>query len=78
MNDASTIRIFIKGWKNAHSLATCIYDKGLQTLADAISKVEKLNAVQQLTAMIIPSFTVNMMFNKEDCCFQCQEQGHVA
>ena len=27
-NDTATIRIFIKGLKNAHSLATCIYDKG--------------------------------------------------
>ena len=27
-NDATTIRIFIKGLKNAHSLATCIYEKG--------------------------------------------------
>ena len=51
-NDAATIGIFIKGLKNAHSLATFIYEKGPQTLS-SISKVEKLNAVQ-LTAMIIP------------------------
>ena len=51
-NDAATIRIFIKGLKNAHSLTTCIYEKGPQTLSDAISKVKNLNAVQQLTAMI--------------------------
>ena len=44
-NDAATIRIFFKGLKNAHSLATCIYEKGPQTLNDAISEVEKLNAV---------------------------------
>ena len=69
MNDAATIRIFIKGLKNSHSLATCIYEKGPQTLTDAISKVEKLNAVQQLTATIIPPSTVNMMSNEEDCCF---------
>ena len=41
-NDAATIWIFIKGLKNAHSLATSIYDKGLQTLSDTISKVESL------------------------------------
>ena len=51
MNDAATIRIFIKGLKNAHCLTTHIYDKGPQTLSDAISKVEKLNAVQKLTAI---------------------------
>ena len=78
MNDAATIRIFIKGLMNAHGLATCIYEKGLQTLTDAISKVEKLNAIQQLTATIIPPCTVNMMSEEEDHCFQCQEQGHIA
>ena len=69
-NDGATIRIFIKGLKNAHSLATCIYEKGPQMLTDAISIVENLNAVQQLTT---PS-TVNT----EDHCFQCQEQGCIA
>ena len=78
MNDAATISIFIKGLKNAHSLSTHIYEKGPQTLTDAISKVEKLNAVQQLTAMIFPPSKVNMMSNEEDCCFQYQEQGHIA
>ena len=78
MNDAATIRIFIKCLNNAHSLATCIYEKGPQTLTNAISELEKLNVVQQLTAMIIPPSTVNMMSNEEDHCFQCQEQGHIA
>ena len=54
------------------------FEKGPQTLTDVLSKVEKLNAVQQLTAMIIPSSTVNVMSHEEDCCFQCQEQGHIA
>ena len=77
-NDAATIKIFIKGLKNSHSLATHIYEKGPQMLSEAISKVEKLNATQQLTAMITSPSTVNMMSNDEDCCFQCQEQGHIA
>ena len=77
-NDATTIRIFIKGLKNAHSLATHIYEKGAQMLTDAISKVEKLNGVQQLTAMNIPPSTVNVMSHEDNCCFQCQEQGHIA
>ena len=46
-NDAATIRIFVKGFKNAHSLATHIYKKGPETLTDAISEVEKLNVTQQ-------------------------------
>ena len=78
MNDAATIRIFIKGLKNAHSLATCIYEKGPQMLSDAISKVKKLNAVQQMTAMITSPSTVNMMSNDDNHCFQCQEQGHIS
>ena len=77
-NDAATIRIFIKGLKNTHSLATHIYEKGPQTLSDPTSEVEKLNAVQHLTAITIPPSTVNMMSNDEDHCFQCQEKGHIA
>ena len=59
-------------------MATRIYEKGLQTLADTIPEVEKLQATQQLTATLIPSSTVNIMFNEEDHCFQCQEAGHIA
>ena len=40
-NSAATIRIFVKGLKNAHTLTTRVYEKGPQTLADAISEVEK-------------------------------------
>ena len=49
-NNAATIRIFVKGLKNVHTLAACIYEKGPQTLTNAISEVEKLQAAQQLTA----------------------------
>ena len=47
-------------------------------LNDTISEVEKLNAVQQLTASITPPSMVNMTSNNEDCCFQCQEHDHIA
>ena len=77
-NNTATIRIFIKGLKDAHALATRIYEKGPQTLMDAISEVEKLQATQQLTATLILSSTVNVMSNEEDCCFQSQEAGHIA
>ena len=53
-NDAATIRIFIKGLKNAHTLATKVYEKGPQSLADAIREVEKLQAAQQLTSTLLP------------------------
>ena len=50
-------------------LATRIFEEGRQKLSDAISEVEKYNAVQQLTTMIIPPSIVNMMLNEEDHCF---------
>ena len=70
-NSAATIRIFVKGLKNTHTLDTCVYEKGPQTLADAVCEVEKLQAVQQLTATLLPSSTVNVMSHEEDQCFQC-------
>ena len=77
-NNAATIRIFIKGLKNVHTLAAHIYEKGPQTLTDTISEVEKLQAAQQLTATLLPSSTVNVMTNEGDQCLQCQEWGHTA
>ena len=35
-NDAATIRIFLKGLKNAHTIATKVYKKGPQTLVETI------------------------------------------
>ena len=69
-NSTATIRIFVKGLRNAHMLAAQVYEKGPQALADAISEVEKLQAAQQLTATLIPSSVVNVMSHEEDCCFQ--------
>ena len=77
-NSTTTLRIFVKGLRNAQMLATQVYEKDPQTLADAINEVKKLQAVQQLTATLIPPSTVNVMFHEEDRCFQCQESGHIA
>ena len=74
--NAATIRIFVKGLKNAHTLDR-IYEKGPQTLTDAISEEEKLQAAEQLTATLLPSSAVNVMTNEGDQCFQCQELGHL-
>ena len=78
MNNATTIRIFVKGRKNAHNLAAHINKKGPQTLTDAMCEVEKLHATEQLTATLILSSTVNVMSHEEDHHFQCQESGHIA
>ena len=77
-NNAATIQIFVKGLNITHTLAAHVYEKGPQTLADAISEVEKLQAVQQLIVTLLPSSTVHVMSNEEDQCFQCQELGHIA
>ena len=77
-NNAATIWIVIKGLKNAHTLASCVYKKGPQTLLDAISEIEKLQAAQQLTATPLPSYTVNVISSEDDKCYQCQEFRHMA
>ena len=77
-NDVATIRLFIKGLKNPHTLATRVYEKGPQSLVDAIREVEKLQAVQELTATLLPSSSVNTMSNDDDKCFQSKESGHIA
>ena len=73
-NNAATIWIFVKGLRNAHTLATQVYKKGPQTLADAIREVEKLQAVQQLTATLLPSSTVNVMSSEDDNVFSVKNQ----
>ena len=77
-NDAATIRIFIKGLKNAHVIATKVYENGPQSLADAIREVGKLQAAQQLRSTLLPPSSVNIMSSDDNKCFQCQETGHMA
>ena len=77
-NDTTTIRIFLKGLKNVHTIATKVYEKGPQTLTEAIREVEKLQAAQQLTSSLLPASLVNVMTTDQEKCFQCQEVGHMA
>ena len=77
-NDAATIRIFLKGLKNVHTIATKVYEKGPQTLSEAIKEVEKLQAAQQITSSLLPTSSVNTMSSDNDRCFQCQEVSHMA
>ena len=77
-NDTTTIRIFLKGLKNAHTIATKVYEKGPQTLSEAIKEVEKLQAAQQITSTLLPTSSVNTMSSDNDRCFQCQEVSHMA
>ena len=59
---------YIKGLKNAHSLATKVYEKGPHCLTDAIREVEKLQATQQLTSTLLPPSSVNTMSSDDDKC----------
>ena len=59
-------------------MATRIYEKGPQSLADVIKEVERLQAAQQLRATILSPSSVNVMSSDDDNCFQCQESGHIA
>ena len=77
-NDATTIRIFLKGLKNAHTIATKVYKKGPQTLAETMKEVERLQAAQQITSTLLPTSLVNTMSSDNDKCYQCQETGHMA
>ena len=77
-NDAATIKIFLKGLKNAYTIANKVYEKGPQTLSEAIKEVEKLQAAQQITSSLLPLSSVNTMSSDNDRCFQCQEVGHIA
>ena len=77
-NDVATIRIFLKGLKNVHTIAMKVYEKGPQTLTEAIREVEKLQAAQQLTSSLLPTSSVNVMTTDQEKCFQCQEVGHMA
>ena len=77
-NDAATIRIFLKGLKNVHTIATKVYEKGPQTLSEAIKEVEKLQTAQQITSTLLPASSINTMSSDNDRCFQCQEVGHMA
>ena len=52
---------FIKGLKNAHILATKVYEKGPQSLVDTIKEVEKLRDTQQLTSTLLPPSCLVMM-----------------
>ena len=70
-NNAAMIWIFIKGLRNAHTLATQFYEKEPQNLTDAIRE-------QQLTTTLLPSSTINVMSSGDDKYFQCQESGHMA
>ena len=75
-NNTATIRIFIKGLRNAHTLATQVYEKGPQNLADAIREAGKLQAAQQLTTTLLSSSTVNVMLTDDEMLSVSRIRAH--
>ena len=68
-NDTVAICIFVRGLRDAPTIAFKIYEKDPQTLAEVMRLVEKLRAAHKLTATLTPS-TVSMM-SSDDKCFVC-------
>ena len=77
-NNAATIQIFIKGLKNAHTLAAHAYKKGPQTPSRCHQWGRENSGSTAITCHMLPLSTVNVMSSEEDQCFQCQELGHIA
>ena len=75
-NDTVAIYIFVKGLRDAPTIASKIYEKDLQTLAEVIRcrLVEKLSAAHQLTATLTPSMV--SMISSDSKCFVCGWTGH--
>ena len=65
-NDTVAIHIFVEGLQDVHTTTAKIYEEDPETLSEVIRLVEKINAAQQLTAMLTPS-TVSMMPNDDRC-----------
>ena len=61
-NDAAIIRIFLKGLKNAHTIATKVYEK----LCLKHKGSGKLQAAQQITSSLLPTSSVNTMLSDND------------
>ena len=66
--------VFVKGLRDAPTMASKIYEKDSQTLVEVIRHVEKLSAAHQLTATLTPS-AVSMM-SSDNKCFVCGQTGH--
>ena len=52
-----------------HTIVTKVYEKGPQTLSEAIKEVEKLQVAQQITSTLLPTSSVNTMSSDNDRCF---------
>ena len=77
------IRIFLKGLINSSKIAPGVYEKGLETIKDAISIVEKINSAQCIAASFSQNHQISMMkrgstnhHTPSQDCSNCGQSGH--
>ena len=77
------IRIFLKGLINSSKIALGVYEKGPNTIEDAISIVEKISSAQHIAASFSQNHQISMMKRgstdhhtpRQDCS-NCGQLGH--
>ena len=77
------IRIFLKGLINSSKIAPGVYEKGPNTIEDAIGIVEKISSAQRIAASFSQNHQISMMkrgstdhhMPNQDCS-NCGQLGH--
>ena len=77
------IRIFLKGLINSSKIAPGVYEKGPNTIEDAISIVEKISSAQCIAASFSQNYQISMMktgstshHTPSQDCSNCGHLGH--
>ena len=77
------IRIFLKGLINSSKIAPGVYEKGPETIKDAISIVEKISSAQCIAASFSQNHQINIMkrgstnhHTPSQDCSNCGQSGH--
>ena len=78
------IRIFLKGLINSSKIAPGVYEKGPNTIEDAISIVEKISSAQGIAASFSQNHQISMMkrgstnhHTASQDCSNCGQLGHL-
>ena len=77
------MRIFLKGQINSSKIALGVYEKGPETIEDAISIVEKISSAQRIAASFSQNHQISMMkrgstdhHTPSQDCSNCGQLGH--
>ena len=80
---AAKIRIFLKGLINSSKIALGVYEKGPETIKDAISIVEKISSAQHIAASFSENHEISLMkrgstnhHTPSQNCSNCGQTGH--